>query len=175
MRKGNGFDRRKFLGMGLAAGGATALASCARVHSRSWRFFTASEAEAVLAICQQLIPADHDAGAAQAGVLNYIDLQLTLNLKRHQQAYRQGLATVDELSRRRFGRRYVELSPTEQAQVLPNLEAQAKPFFNLILAHTMQGFYGDPRHGGNHEGASWKMLGLPFPPVRGRIKYETKG
>jgi gluconate 2-dehydrogenase gamma chain len=43
-----------------------------------------------------------------------------------------------------------------------------KPFFDMLVAHTMQGFYGDPRHGGNRERASWKMLGVASPPVRGR-------
>ena len=39
---------------------------------------------------------------------------------------------------------------------------------DLVLNHARQGFYGDPRHGGNRAMASWKMVGLPFPPVRGR-------
>jgi gluconate 2-dehydrogenase gamma chain len=38
----------------------------------------------------------------------------------------------------------------------------------------MQGFYGDPRHGGNREGVSWKMLGLPYPPIRGRQQNAPK-
>jgi gluconate 2-dehydrogenase gamma chain len=36
----------------------------------------------------------------------------------------------------------------------------------------MQGFYGDPRHGGNRDRVSWKMLGVPYPPVRGRLRYD---
>ena len=45
-------------------------------------------------------------------------------------------------------------------------------FFAYVVDHTMQGYYGDPRHGGNREGASWKMLGLPYPPIRGRLRYD---
>jgi gluconate 2-dehydrogenase gamma chain len=174
MPKWNGFGRRKFLGMGLAASGAATLVSCGRVKGPSWRFFTDDQSLTIQAICEQLIPPGRGPGAAEAGVPNYIDRQLTLHLKRHQQAYRQGLATVDNLSRQRFGGRFVQLSWVQQTQVLMDLEKRATPFFNLIVAHTMQGFYGDPRHGGNRDGASWKMLGLPFPPVRGRIKYESK-
>jgi gluconate 2-dehydrogenase gamma chain len=40
-----------------------------------------------------------------------------------------------------------------------------------VRAHTMQGFYGDPRHGGNRDRASWKMVGLSYPPIRGQEKY----
>ena len=36
----------------------------------------------------------------------------------------------------------------------------------------MMGFYGDPRHGGNKDRVAWQMLGMPDPPVRGRL-HET--
>jgi gluconate 2-dehydrogenase gamma chain len=49
----------------------------------------------------------------------------------------------------------------------------AKSFFDLVVSHTMQGFYGDPRHGGNRERVSWRMLRLPYPPVRGRLSGQT--
>ena len=60
--------------------------------------------------------------------------------------------------------------PETQLAVLRRMEQNAgtKPFFDLLVAHTMQGFYGDPRHGGNRERVSWKMLGVASPPVRGR-------
>jgi hypothetical protein len=32
----------------------------------------------------------------------------------------------------------------------------------------MQGYYGSPRHGGNKNWASWRMLKIPTAPVRGR-------
>jgi len=34
------------------------------------------------------------------------------------------------------------------------------PFFQRQVDHMMQGFYGSPRHGGNKNEASWKMLGI---------------
>ncbi len=45
-------------------------------------------------------------------------------------------------------------------------------FFGYVVDHTMQGFYGDPRHGGNRDGVSWKMLNLPYPPIRGRLRTD---
>jgi gluconate 2-dehydrogenase gamma chain len=44
----------------------------------------------------------------------------------------------------------------------------ANGFFSMIVQHTMQGFYGSPRHGGNKDYASYKMLGLEYPRVMGR-------
>ena len=46
------------------------------------------------------------------------------------------------------------------------------PFFAMIVDHTMQGFYGSPRHGGNRDGVSYRMLGMPNPPLRGRQHYD---
>ena len=36
----------------------------------------------------------------------------------------------------------------------------------------MMGFYGDPRHGGNRNRVAWTMIGMPDPPIRGRL-HET--
>jgi len=54
------------------------------------------------------------------------------------------------------------------------MDENSEAFFELVLAHTRQGFYGDPRHGGNCGMASWKMVGLAFPPVRGRMHYDDE-
>lgn len=124
------------------------------------------------AVCEVFIPADRDPGAKAAGVVHYIDIQLTKAFRRHQQTYRKGLADVDSTSRAQFGKPFVELSADQQTEVLRTVEQHAKPFFELILAHTRQGFYGDPRHGGNRDRASWKMVGLPYPPLRGRQQNE---
>jgi gluconate 2-dehydrogenase gamma chain len=165
--------RRTFLGAGVAAAAAGAALSCSRNGAGPyWRFFTAEEARTVDAICERLIPADRDPGASQAGVVHYIDIQLTRVFRKHRNAYRQGIAAVDAASRKTFGGRFAELAPPQQAQVLEVLEHNSRAFFQLILTHAQQGFYGDPRHGGNRRMASWKMLGLPFPPVRGRQHYD---
>jgi gluconate 2-dehydrogenase gamma chain len=165
--------RRTLLGAGLAAAAAgTALTLPRWRNNGPWRFFTVEEAQTVDAICEQLIPADRDAGAKQAGVVNYIDIQLTRPFKRYQRVYRQGIASVDAASRAKFSKTFVELSGGQQAEVLTGIERNSKAFFELILLHSRQGFYGDPRHGGNRGRVSWKMLGLPFPQVRGRMHYD---
>jgi gluconate 2-dehydrogenase gamma chain len=81
---------------------------------------------------------------------------------------------VDASSRKRFGKPFVELSSPRQIEVLRDVKRSDAEFFGLIRTHTMQGFYGDPRHGGNRGAVSWKMLGLPSPPVRGRMPGGQK-
>jgi gluconate 2-dehydrogenase gamma chain len=173
--KQKSIQRRKFLEMGLTATAAGVLASCSRTGGGPyWRFFTAAEAKTVDAICEQIIPADNYPGASQAGVVNFIDLQLTRHYKKHQSSYRKGVAGVDAASRKRFGKPFAELAFERQTELLAEVENNGSEFFDLIRTHTMQGFYGDPRHGGNRGAVSWKMLGLPDPPVRGRVPYEEK-
>ena len=172
--------RRKFIQVTTAAA-AGSVVGCANKGS-PWRFFTLEEGRTVAAICERLIPADQDPGATEAGVVNFIDLQLMGPYKRYRANYRQGLKGVEQASLQKFGHGFTELSPGIQDEVLKALEGgvtgeawkglSSKDFFTLILGHTMQGFYGDPRHGGNRGRASWKMLGVPYPPIRGRLHYD---
>ena len=116
-------------------------------------------------------------------MVNFIDRQLVGHLKRHQRAYRAGLIGVDQTSQALHGRKFADLPVEKQLAVLTALEKgeaagevwkqrSDKAFFDLVVNHTMQGFYGDPRHGGNRDGVSWKMLDLPYPPIRGRLQYD---
>jgi hypothetical protein len=52
----------------------------------------------------QLIPTDRDPGAREAGVIHYIDIQLAKRLRKHQAAYRKGIAALDAGSRSKFGK-----------------------------------------------------------------------
>jgi gluconate 2-dehydrogenase gamma chain len=153
---------------------AGAAVACRSTRSTSqWRFFTEDQARTVEAITAQLIPTGPGPGAREAGVVHYIDLQLSRRFRKHQKAYRDGLANVDFLSHKTHNQPFVDLTSDQQIEILNSLEEHAKPFFQLILAHTRQGFYGDPRHGGNRDRVSWKLLGLPYPPLRGRESYST--
>ena len=167
--------RRTFLSVGLSAAVAGTAVSCGggKGAGSAWRFFTAAEARTVDAICAQLIPADRDPGAREAAAVNYIDIQLTRTFKKFQATYRQGIAAVETSSRSRSNHGFAELSSSQQVEVLNEVEESSPAFFDLILAHTRQGFYGDPRHGGNRGMVSWKMVGVPYPQVRGRQHYDV--
>jgi gluconate 2-dehydrogenase gamma chain len=181
MRNFSRITRRKFIQVTTAAA-AGSMVGCTRQTS-PWRFFTVEEGQTLAAICERLIPSDQDPGAKEAGVPNFIDLQLMGPYKRHRSSYRQGLKGVELASLSKLGRGFTELRPEQQDGILADLERgvpsggpwkniSSKDFFALILSHTMQGYYGDPRHGGNNGRVSWKMLGLPYPPIRGRLHYD---
>ena len=147
--------------------------ACGRRGS-SWRFFTAEEARTLEAVCAQIIPEDQDPGAVRAGVVRFMDTQLTRFYKPLQKTYRRGIAQLDQASIDFAGKRFADLPAAQPLAVLHHIESnpELRPFFELLVAHTMQGFYGDPRHGGNRERVSWKMVGLPYPPLRGRLRYD---
>ena len=128
-------------------------------HPSPWRFLTQNEADILAAVCARIIPADQDPGAVEAGVVDFIDRQLAGFYKAHQKTYRDGLAALGS---------FTSLSADQQTAALKDLEKKRAPFFDLVLTHTMQGYYGSPRHGGNRDAASWKMLGVPALPIRGR-------
>ena len=153
---------------------AGAAVACRSTRSTGqWRFFSDDQANLVEAITAQLIPSGPGPGAREAGVVCYIDLQLSRRFRKHQSAYREGLAEVDRISQKTANKHFVDLTADQQVEVLNSVEEHARPFFQLLLTHTRQGFYGDPRHGGNRNRVSWKMLGLPYPPLRGRESYPS--
>jgi gluconate 2-dehydrogenase gamma chain len=163
--------RRGFLRIAGTASACGALASCGR-GSSPWRFLTAAEGRTLEAICEQIIPSDQTPGAAWAGVVNFIDRQLMGPYRRQQSTYRSGLKAIDEVAINKFGKEFVALDSQMQTAVLRTLTGGEKRFFSTVIVHTMQGYYGDPRHGGNRDAVSWRMLGVPVIPIRGRNRYE---
>ncbi len=155
-----------------ALAGAALAASCTACRRSSFGFLKEHDAATLAAICDQIIPEDDFPSASQAGVLHYLDLQLMGHYRRHQRTYRDGLKQVNEWSRSRFGLDLAAITPLQQFEIVSVLERDNKLFFDLVRTHTMQGYYGTPRHGGNRDAVSWRMLGLDEPPLRGRAQYD---
>lgn len=175
--------RRTFVkAAGAAVGGMVLVPGCTPADSR-WRFFSEAEAVVVDAIAEQIIPADQDGGGHDATVVDYIDRQLAGVFRRHQATYRAGIAGVQETSRIMFGGDFESLGWPQQTEVLLALErgeaqggtweaVSARGFFDLVRAHAMQGYYGSPRHGGNRDFVSFRMIGLDYPRVVGQNRYR---
>jgi gluconate 2-dehydrogenase gamma chain len=158
-------DRRRFLQTAAAVAAAGTATGC-RGAGSSFRFFSLVEANTLQAIIAWIVPADQYPGAVEAGVIQYIDRQLRGRFAAQGQTYRDGLAAANRLA----NGSYAAASPAGQQEVLRKLERDPNlhRFFDLVVAHSMQGFYGSPRHGGNRDFVSWRMLGVPVLPARGR-------
>jgi len=179
-----GHNRRTFLKTGVAGFGSILLMpSCFRQES-SWLFFTEAEAACVLALCEQIIPADeHGGGATEAGVIHYIDRQLLAVFDYDQVVYQHGISALQASCLELYAQRFESMDMETQHSICARLENNELPenawveleqsrFFSLVIRHAMQGFYGPPRHGGNRNYMSYKMMGLDFPLVVGRNHYK---
>ncbi|HEX9092393.1 MAG TPA: gluconate 2-dehydrogenase subunit 3 family protein [Coriobacteriia bacterium] len=174
-------DRRGFLKTGAVAAAASAVA-CGKPGT-PWRVLSAAEAATLAAACDRIVPRDEAPSASQAGVVTFVDRQLATREKKRLAFWRAGLRGLDETAHRKHGKGFAELTEDAQVALLRETEGGAgekadwgdvgpAEFFQELRWHTMMGFYGDPRHGGNKDRVAWKMLGVPDPPVRGRL-HET--
>jgi len=129
------------------------LGALAPVAAAELKFFSLDDAKWIEELMAQIIPADDVPGAKEAGCLNYLDKQLLGALERFAASYRKGLPTFQK-----DHPQFLELSFADQTRLLEGLAGNS--FFEMLIDHTMQGFYGSPEHGGNRDEASWKMMGI---------------
>lgn len=177
--------RREF--MQLAAVGASAVSIIAGCNTppRSGRLVLEdNEASLLGAIAEQIIPTDDWPGGRDAGVVTFIDRQLAGPYQRFRQIYREGLAGITAICQKRSRKRFEELSWDEQTSFLKEMESGkldegpwnngfGKRFFEMVRSHSLQGYYGSPRHGGNKNYISYKMIGLDYPQVVGQNRYRS--
>jgi gluconate 2-dehydrogenase gamma chain len=175
-------SRRNFLKhTGLALGGTLLLPAC-YYEPAPFRFFTEEEAKCLIAICECIIPSDDTPGATEAGVIYYIDKQLMGPFKKYRRIYREGLDSLQQDCRNRMKTDFELLPPDQQIDFLERIESnddalkswsslRPADFLNRVISHTMQGFYGAPRHGGNKNYVSYRILGIGYPQVTGQNRY----
>jgi gluconate 2-dehydrogenase gamma chain len=134
------------------------------------QFFSSDQAILVDAISDRLIPGDANCpGARQARTVIYIDRALAGYFSGLQVLYREGLEMIARLSNELFGRGFAALPEPRQDEILRIAEdarhakgsEQLALFFAVIREHTLEGMFGDPIYGGNHNAVGWKMIGFP--------------
>ena len=179
-------DRRTFLTTGMAGFGSILLVPSCLSKQGPYRFFTPAEASCVIALADQIIPEDeHGGGATEAGVIHYIDRQLVAVFDYDQVVYQRGIDALQQSCLQLGSATFEELDPEQRLEICLRMEQGTLPtefwtgvdqqqFFNLVINHTMQGFYGAPRHGGNRDYMSYRMMGLDFPLVIGRNHYAAR-
>jgi gluconate 2-dehydrogenase gamma chain len=98
--------------------------------------------------------------------------------------YQQGIASLQATCNALYGKAFEQLETSVQIEVMQSMERKKLPeeywtqetsqsaFFNLALSRTMQGFYGAPRHGGNKNYVSYRMMKLDYPLLVGQNKYR---
>lgn len=82
--------------------------------------------------------------------------------------YQMGIEAFDNWCRETKGAAFAELGTSAQDAALTaldsgevNLRDPLRNFFDLLLQNTKEGFFSDPRYGGNHGMAGWVHIGFP--------------
>jgi gluconate 2-dehydrogenase gamma chain len=106
-------------------------------------------------------------GARETRALLHLDRALASKAYRgYARLIRDGLDRLDHEARRRHDAPFPALPPAQQDALLA--EWQRRPrrpraypsahFFALVFAFGLEGYLGDPIHGGNHERLAWRWI-----------------
>ncbi|TVY10423.1 gluconate 2-dehydrogenase subunit 3 family protein [Paenibacillus cremeus] len=158
-------------------------------------FFNQAQMAIAEAAAERIFPKDESGpGAAELGVAFYIDHQLAspwgvnartyrmgpfvkgevtqgdyLSIQRHE-LITMGLQSLEDTSKSKYSKSFVELAPEEQDAILTSMEkgeinvvngVTGKTFFNQFRVLVMEGVYSDPLYGGNKNMLGWKMRKYP--------------
>src|SRR5579864_489543 len=113
------------------------------------------------AAVDRIIPQDDYPGGWEAGVGDYLARQFERDLKDMLRLYAAGLEALDAEAHALYGNDSAALEPPSQDALLARLEhgqvttawsTPAAEFFDLLVNHTMEGYYSDPGNGGNRNG-----------------------
>jgi hypothetical protein len=74
--------------------------------------------------------------------------------------YREGLADVEERSLAQFGARFVELDDPQRDAIVAAVRRQRRPFYDLLVDHTVEGLLCAPEYGGNRDRSGWTLVGF---------------
>ena len=128
-------------------------------------FFTNSELLTLESIVDRIIPADDYPSGWEAGVGDYIQLQLGRESSGFLSDLQAGLASIEAESQLINHKCFSSLSDQEQDHLLTNIGSgkvaaswsiKPVPFFENLVNLCGEGFYGNPENGGNKDSISWK-------------------
>ena len=166
-------SRRDFLRSGGSALGATwlvanaplILAGCQSAQSRlqtreTYDNISFENAVELAAVVDQIIPPDETLGAADTGVVYFIDVALGGFMAGAAPTLKTGLADLQKRTRATHERheRFSELSFAQQTTVLEAIEDT--DFFGTVHFLTLLGMFCLPKYGGNQDHAGWDLLGF---------------
>ena len=178
-----------FLAYAGASPAAMAQGAGRNAEPQRWFYLTAAEAAFLRAAVDRIIPRDEFPSASEAGVVDYIDLQLAtswgqgagLYLKgpfadgtdsqgyqlpyAPAEMYRRAIAAVPDA----LGGRFEDMDDIGRDNFLTRLsnseidlgDIPGGIFFTHLRANTLEGYFADPVYNGNRNHAGWQMVGFP--------------
>jgi len=121
---------------------------------------TVEESIELSALVNQIVPPDETPGAAEIGVVYYIDVALGSFMSGAAPGLRQGLEELQQKTKSAYPEisRFSELAPDQQTQMLKSVEAT--PFFGMLYLMTLCGMFCLPSYAGNRNDAGWELIGF---------------
>lgn len=194
----NGIDdkaRRAFLKSAGALSGAACLrllapaaaaitqAACnARDTGKAFAVLGNDEAADFAAIAARIIPSTDTPGAAEAGVIHFIDRAFAAEMS-GQLAFARGQLDEFNAALNESGVGDVRFAQLDEHAQDAFLEArESTPLFNMLWAMTVFGFFSMPKYGGNKNDVGWDLIGFdgnhgpwqyPFGYYDAQIHAET--
>ena len=117
------------------------------------RFFKSDEFRTVEILTEIILPTDEQPGAKEAKVANYIDFLVYSAAEfkpSMQKEWISGLATLSEISRKKFGSAFANLSSAQREELLtemslperePNRKHPGFQFYSLLKDTTIEAFF----------------------------------
>lgn len=130
---------------------------------------SAHQMDTLRAAVNRIIPPDDFPAGWEAGVGDYLTRQFEGDLKSLVDTYSAGLDALDAEAQTVMGTHFAQaeaeaqdslLSQIEQGNVKTTWPIDPAKFFNMMIDHSMEGFYADPGNGGNRDQIAWKMIGF---------------
>lgn len=145
-----------WLGLNLPLVLAAAQTACSRRESNEgWLNLSPSEAATLAAVANQIIPPDSTPGAAEAGVVYFIDAAIGSFLASRAGELQDG---IKDLDKRAEGGGFAQLDFGRQTALLQTIENSS--FFQSMLELTRMGMFALPEYGGNRDHTGWKLVGF---------------
>ena len=143
--------------------------------------FSPEQRECFVAVMECFIPADESCGGAtEAGCINFLENWVTRYHPEQLESFKDTADKIDAACAEIYSQKFCRLAPEKQNAFLKDWEQGKVKFpkefksgaaFNNLLNVAMMGFYGSPRHGGNKDFMSYRMMGLDVPLLIGQNRY----
>lgn len=167
--------RRTFLKISAIWTGGVWIVGMPGISLQSYNVLTREEAEIMDALADCVIPPDDFSGGKEAGVTNFIDQQIGKNgyLQKDREMYKTCLTALNKDCIDEYGKRFIALDNASRIGYLKQIESgdydnqpsdsawgdyEPSKFFDKMRDQCMMGFYGSPKHGGNKNYVSYRML-----------------
>ncbi len=134
-------------------------ANRARLEQQDFSNLDAADAVELAAVAARIIPTDETPGAAEAGVIYFIDQVLDENWAQQRNQLTEGIGELNRRANENNGvNLFSELNPAGQDSLLREIEDT--PFFQTMRFLTVAGMFALPEYGGNGPEVGYQLIGF---------------